>query len=99
MARLRRNSVFTALQGSLGKELVFKHYTDKVVVAKYPDMSRVKPSELQKQQRQKMKEANDYAQQVMRNPELRALYEKYLEQGESIYRKALKDYFEQSRKK
>ena len=98
MARLRRNSVFTALSGSIGHELVFKHYTDKVVVGKYPDMSNVKPSELQKQQRSKMKEANEFAQSVMSNPELSALYQKDLRPGESVYHKAKRDYFERNKK-
>ena len=88
MAQLRRNAVFTALSGTIGHELVFKHYTNKVVVAKYPDMSKVKPSELQTQQRNKMKEANDFAQSVMRDTALRAVYEKDLKPGESVYHKA-----------
>lgn len=98
MARLRRNSVFVALQGTIGQELVFKHYTDKVVVARYPNMSRIKPSELQKLQRNKMKEANAYAQNVLRNPELKAVYEKHLREGESVYKKAIKDFFEKIKK-
>lgn len=99
MARIKTNSVFAALQGTIGKELVFKHYSDKVVVAKYPDMSRVKPSERQKQQRIHLKNANAYAQEVTRNPERRAMYEKYLKKGESVYKKALKDYFEKLKSK
>jgi hypothetical protein len=94
MAIVKRNSVFTALSGTIGHELVFKHYTNKVVVAQYPDMSRVKSSELQKVQRSKMKEANDFAQSVMRTPELKAMYEKDLRPGESVYHKAKKDFFE-----
>ena len=93
MARLRKNSVLAALQGAIGKELVVKQYADKVVITKYPDMSKVKCSERQKEQREKMKEANAYARSVLVNPELKALYETYLEKGESIYRKAIKDYF------
>lgn len=93
MASIRKNSVFVALQGTIGKELVFKHYTDKIVVAKYPDMTGIKPSELQKLQRSKMKEANAYARNAMRDPELRAQYEKDLQKGETLYHKAKKDFF------
>jgi hypothetical protein len=99
MARLKRNSVFSALSGAIGRELVFKHYGDKVVVTRYPDMSGIKPSELQKVQRNKLREANDYAQSVLRNPELRALYERYLKEGESVYHKAKKVYFERLKRR
>lgn len=97
MARLQRNSVYVALQGTIGKELVFKHYSNKVVVAQYPDMSKVKPSEGQKEQRTRMKEANDYARFVLRNPELKAIYEKHLRQGETVDHKAKKNYFEKKK--
>jgi hypothetical protein len=93
MARVKRNSVLKALQGSIGKELVFKQYADKVVITRYPDMSKVKPSARQKEQREKMKEANAYARTVLSNPELKAIYEQNLQKGESIYRKAINDYF------
>lgn len=93
MARVKKNSVLAALQGTIGKELVVKQYADKVVITKYPDMSKVKRSERQKAQMEKMKAANAYARSVLINPELKALYESNLQLGESIYRKALKDYF------
>jgi hypothetical protein len=56
------------------KEIFFKQYADKVVVSLYPDMSKVKPSELQKLQRNKMKEPNACASAVMKDPKLRAKY-------------------------
>jgi long-subunit acyl-CoA synthetase (AMP-forming) len=97
MARLKRNSLFAALQGTIGKEIVFKQYADKVVVSLYPDMSKVKPSELQKLQRNKMKEANAYASAVIRDPKLRAKYEKKLKPGESVFHKAKKEFFEREK--
>ncbi len=99
MARLKKNSLLSALSGALGKELVFKQYADKTVVSKYPDMSGVKPSELQLLQRQRMREATAYAQSVERNPELRTVFEKGLKPGESVFHKAIKAYFEQLRGK
>jgi hypothetical protein len=47
MARLKKNSLFNAPQGSIGKEIVFKQYADKTVVSKCPDMSKVKTIERQ----------------------------------------------------
>lgn len=94
MARLKKHPVLEAMSGSLGKELVFKQYTAKVVVSRYPDMSKVKPSARQTMQRTKMKEATAYASFAKRDPELRARYEKNLKPGESVYHKAIKDHFE-----
>lgn len=94
MARLPKNSLFGALRGALGKEVVFKQYKDKVVVSRYPDFSRVKPTERQAAQRAKMKAAVAYAQKVLRDPALRAEMEKSLRPGESVYHKAKKQYFE-----
>jgi hypothetical protein len=93
MARLPKDSPFGALQGALGKEIVFKQYADKVVVTKYPDMRRVKPTALQKAQRNLLKQANEYAQQVLRDPALKAAMEKELLPGESVYHKAKKAFF------
>lgn len=93
MARLQNNSLLQGLRGTIGKELVFKQYANKVVVSKYPDMSRVKPSEKQVQNRQRMKEATAYALSILRNPVLREAFEKTLLPGESVYHRAKKDWF------
>ena len=92
MARLRPHSLLNALQGKLGEEIVFKQYADKVVVSKYPDMSRVKPSPLQRVCRNRLKEANDYARAVTRDPVRRAAYERILKPGENVFRKAVQAY-------
>ncbi|HET7896100.1 MAG TPA: hypothetical protein VFL47_00470 [Flavisolibacter sp.] len=90
MAKLRPHSLLNALQGKLGDEIIFKHYANKIVVSKYPDMSRVKPSPLQQAYRNRMKEANAYARAVKRDPERTAAYERILQPGENVYRKAVK---------
>ncbi|MGZ3851834.1 MAG: hypothetical protein ACXVBX_03520 [Flavisolibacter sp.] len=92
MERLRRNSVYVALHGTLGRELVFRHYTNKVVVADLREATAVK---LSRRPKKYMREANHYAQIIMCSPELKALYEKYLREGETVYRKAIKEYFDE----
>lgn len=98
MARLTKNSLLEALTGTLGKQLVFKQYHDKTVVSKCPDMTRVKPSRKQKDQRTLMKKANDYASKINRDPVLRKKYEKKLKKGESIFHRAKKEFFEMRKK-
>jgi hypothetical protein len=99
MARLKRNSLLNALQGTIGKEIVFKQYADKVVVSKFPDMSKVKTTKRQRQQRDLLKEANAYASAIKRDPKLRAKYEKKLKPGESVFHKAKKEFFEKLNEK
>lgn len=98
MARLPKDSLFGALQGALGKEIVFKQYHDKIVVSKYPDMSKVKPSPLQLEGRNRMREAVAYARSVLRDPVKKAAMEKTLGPGETVYHKAKKQYFEERKK-
>ena len=80
------------ISGTIGKELVFKRYKDKTVVSKYPDMTKVRPSPRQKNERSFFREAIKFAQLVNRIPELRALYEKELQPGESVFHKAKAEY-------
>lgn len=55
MARLRRTAVFVALSSNVGHELVFRHYTNKVVVGKYPDTKTMKSPEQENKQNRKRK--------------------------------------------
>jgi hypothetical protein len=93
MARLAPNTALKNIKGQLGKQLVFKQYGDKIIVTAYPDMSRVKPSKLQKVYRNKFKEAVAYAKNINRNAALKKEYSKKVKPGESVYHYALKEYF------
>ena len=92
MARLAANSSLNGISGQLGKQLVFKKYGDKIVVTQYPDMSRIKPSPLQKHKRAIFKEAVAYAKNINRNPVLKKEYLQKVKRGESVYHFALKEY-------
>ena len=94
MARIRKNSLLSAISGHIGKEIVIKHYGDKIVVSKYPDMTKVKASKAQKKQRNILTEANKFASAVNRDPKLRKKLEKKLKPGESVYQKAKKAFFD-----
>ena len=91
MARLPANAALSKMSGQLGKQIVFKQYGDKTVVTQYPDMSRVKPSLLQKHKRSIFKEAVAYAKIINRNPELKKKYLEKVKPGESVYHYALKE--------
>src|SRR5688572_3663894 len=98
MARLDKNSLLNGVSGAIGKELVLKQYGDKTVVSKYPDMSRVKKSELQKLQQGVFAQAVAFAQGAKRDPKLRAKYLKKLKSGQSVYHAALQDFLKKANK-
>lgn len=98
MARIPGKSLLQSASGHLGKEIVLKRYGNKTVVTKYPDMSKVKPSKLQKQKRSLFAEAVAYAQAINRNLELKKKYAKKVKKGQSVYHYAIKEYLEKKAK-
>ena len=66
-----------------------------MIVTKRPDMTGVEWSEAQQTQRQRFRQANDYAKAAMADPKLRARYEKRAKKAHrSPFRLAFSDYFE-----
>ena len=97
MARLKSN-LFQGISGAVGKQLVFKKYGSKTVVTNYPDMSKVKPSELQVENRNGFRDAVAYAKGISNNPVKKAEYLKKVKAGETVYRFAIKEYFAMQKK-
>jgi hypothetical protein len=83
------------LRGQLGKQLVFKRYGKKTVVTRYPDMSKVKPSKQQQQQRSRFAEAVAYARKITHDPLLKAAYAEKVNKGQTVYHYALQEYLRQ----
>jgi hypothetical protein len=80
------------LRGQIGKELVFKKYGKKTIVTRYPDMSKVKPSTLQKKGRKRFAEAVAYARTILHTPRLKAAYQKKVRKGQDVYHYALQEF-------
>lgn len=95
MASTSTNIITRGLSGQLGKELVVKQYGRKTVITRYPDMSKVKPSALQQQRRNKFAEAVAYAKAINNNAELKAAYKQKLKKGQTVYHYALREYLQQ----
>ena len=93
MARVAANAfLLKGLRGHIGKEIVFKKYGNKTVVTRYPDMSNVKPSELQKKEQSRFARAVAYAQNINRNPALKAEYKTKVKKGQTVYHFAISEY-------
>jgi hypothetical protein len=89
---ISENIILDNLRGHIGKQIVVKKYGKKTVVTKYPDMSKVKPSKLQKVKRRKFTAAVAYAQNILRTPALKARYAKKVKRGQSVYHYAIKEF-------
>ena len=94
MPRVRLSPVVEEIHGTLYDVVFKKSSKGNMIVTKRPDMSKVKWSKAQKNQRQRMAQANKYAKAAMADPKVRAKYEKRAVKEHRVpYRVALSDYF------
>lgn len=92
MARSQNNVLLHQVRGHIGKQIVVKRYGKKTVISAYPDMSRVKPSKLQKVKRKSFADAVTYAKAINNDPVKKALYKKKVKRGERVFNYAIKEY-------
>jgi len=95
MPKVRFKPGIEQLQGTLF-DVVFKLSPQgKPIVTKRPDMTGVEWSEAQTTQRQRFKQANEYARAAMADPDVRAIYESMAANTKrQPYRLAFSDYFQ-----
>jgi hypothetical protein len=89
MARVN-GLVMLGTNGAFGKQLVFKVRGKKTFVSKYPDMSKVKPTEKQLAEKDRFGDAVRFALNIVRDPEKKAAYK--VEKGKSVYHTAIRNY-------
>jgi len=93
MPKITFTPTFKGIRGKLGSLVFRQSPSGETILSKAPDMTNVKWSPAQKQQRQRFKAANDYAQAAMADPLARAVYERQAaEQNRKSYRVAFSDY-------
>jgi hypothetical protein len=95
MAKVQLNNMIVDIQGRLGDFVFKKSPSGEIIISQVPDMSNVQWSEAQTAVRERMTEANVYAQEAMNDPEMRAYYEEKArrQKKKSPYRVAVSDYF------
>ena len=77
------NPKYDKYKGRINKNLVIRQYSDgRTVLSIYPDMSKVKPSAGQKEQRMSFKEAQAYAKQYLSDPANKAAYKDKCKPGQ-----------------
>ncbi len=68
---ISRNAIIMGASGTFGKQMVFKRYGDKTVIANVPDFSKRKLTLKQVRNTEVMTQANDFAQAIIANEETR----------------------------
>jgi hypothetical protein len=87
------NPIFSAWKGKRGtirKQIVYRNRGGITFVSKYPDMSKVKPSALQLEAKEKFAAAVRFAQDIIRDPVKKANYP--VPKGKTVYHTAIRDY-------
>lgn len=81
------------LQGAIRKDFVIKHYRNRRVITKFPDMTRIIASQEQEKCRNLFREAVGYALSIIRNAEKKTEWQKKLrkKQGD-VYNALIKMY-------
>ncbi|HLO13597.1 MAG TPA: hypothetical protein VK206_02135 [Anaerolineales bacterium] len=74
MAKVSFDPIIKWFAGSIGKLVYRRSHNGKVSVYPTPDMSAVKWSQAQKDQRQRMREASKYASAAVADPDIRPIY-------------------------
>ena len=86
------NPLLKGIRGSIIKQIVVKQYLNRTVVTKFPDMSRVVLSPLQKKGNKVFADAVKYARDILNDPEKYNTYKIALQPGQRVYNQAIKAY-------
>jgi hypothetical protein len=93
MAKVTLNLMIDDVRGKIGGLVLRRAPSGKLILSKAPDMSRVKWSKAQKENRQRFKQAVAYSKAAMAEPNVRAHYQKEAaEQGKRPYDLAVSDF-------
>lgn len=95
-----KNKLLTDFSGHIEKTIVVKQYSDgRTIITAYPDMSKIKPSEGQKEQRSLFKDAVSYAKNILDSPlEKNEAESRLSKRSGSLYHALLKEYIAQNSK-
>jgi antibiotic biosynthesis monooxygenase (ABM) superfamily enzyme len=91
MARIdkNRNILLADVSGHIGKKLVIKQYGDRIVVSKFPNMSKVKYTKMQKQGQSLFQRAVIFGRYVVSDPKKKKEFAKKAKKGQTAYHAAV----------
>lgn len=79
-------------RGAVKKKIVYRNRGGITFVSRYPDMSNVQLSKLQKNVNGKFADAVKFAQEIVHDPVKKAAYPK--RKGKTVYHSAISDYLD-----
>ncbi|GAO42331.1 hypothetical protein [Flavihumibacter petaseus] len=80
------------LNGMLGKEIVFRNWEDKTIVAKAPGERTTPPTAPQVKVQRNFTQGSQYAKSILLDPDLVAGYKRALRPRQNVYSRALQDF-------
>lgn len=94
MASANNSIIVGKLNGTLGKELVFRDWEGKTVVAKYPKKKKGDPTLPQAAMREKFLLGTHYAKAILNDPDpgMKENYAAALKPRQNVYARALEDF-------
>ncbi|MCK7555037.1 hypothetical protein MKQ70_08455 [Chitinophaga sedimenti] len=94
MAHVDNNIFIEGLRGNVAKQIVFRKTRKGTVASRMPktDPNR-EPTQGQLEHRDRFADASDYAQEVLADPELKALYEAALDPENTLRGTIVRDFF------
>lgn len=94
MAHSNNSLVTGRLKGTLGKELVFREWEGKTVVAKAPKSREGEPTPAQAEIQEKFQLASRYAKAVIKNPDksMAEAYAEVLKPRQNVFSRAMEDF-------
>lgn len=97
MAKVKNNIITQGLSGKLNKLIVFKTRNNKTFVSRYPDMSKVVPTEKQKLEKSRFAQAVAYAKAVLADPIKKQAVTLRTPPGKLVYHQAIKEFMATNR--
>lgn len=96
MAISKDNIITHSLSGKIGN-VIFKHYGDKTVISRYPNMSKVVKTTKQLENQYLFKAAQAYAKGILADPEKKEAFMKTLPKGKKVYYAAISKYLKENK--
>jgi hypothetical protein len=68
---ISKNFLLKGVTGSINKQIVVRQLSDKTIISAYPDMDDITPSNLQLENQERMRNADEEAKRIMDDEQLR----------------------------
>jgi len=91
MAKIRGNLLLNGVSGTIGRQLTFRQIAGKTFVSKYQREPSVPATEKKRAVQKKFGLATAYARKVVKNPELKAMYQAKVKGGQRAFNIAMMD--------